>query len=101
MLNDIQCHAQMAKVNRIKGAPEETNHRQRTVTAALPMAIRPTRSKQMRDKRWLFTDLTVAKHDKFLRGQTLESNRSAGMEFIGTDANLGAESVLEAIGKPG
>ena len=45
--------------------------------------------------------VTVADHDPFRRGEPFQTYRSAGMDFIGTDPDFGAEPILKAIGKAG
>src|SRR5271170_2730772 len=47
----------------------------------------------------LFSQLSVADDDKLVAGQFLQAHRAAGVEFVGGDADLGAEAVLTAIGK--
>src|SRR5690606_4677315 len=42
--------------------------------------------------------LAVAKNDIFLRGQALQSDRAACMQLVGGDADLGTETVFEAVG---
>lgn len=43
--------------------------------------------------------LSVALDNKLGRGQLLQPHRSPGMQFLGTDAHLGAHSELSAIGE--
>ena len=49
----------------------------------------------------LYTDMAITKHDPFLRGQPFQAHRTAGVNFVCRNTDLGTESVLEAIGKPG
>src|SRR3989337_2168302 len=46
-------------------------------------------------------DVTVADHDEFLGSQSFQAYRSPRMEFVGADPHLGAESILETVGKTG
>ena len=47
----------------------------------------------------LFSDLTVSENDIFRRGQSLKPHRTSGMELLGADSDLRAESELESVGK--
>ena len=44
-------------------------------------------------------DLTVSHDGIFVRSQLLKSHRSSGMQLLGADPDLCAESKLESIGK--
>ena len=70
------CHRHVGHVHRIKRAAEQDDGFQR----------------------WrLFAYLTIAKHHPFLRGQALKSDRAAGMQFIGRNADFRAKSIFKPI----
>ena len=43
--------------------------------------------------------LAIAEDDPFLAGQSFEADRATGVDLVGGDADFGAESILEAVGK--
>ncbi len=45
--------------------------------------------------------LAVAPHDELGRGELAQPHRSAGVELLGADADLGAEAELVAVHEPG
>ena len=45
------------------------------------------------------SEVSVAEDDELLRCQPLEPDWPARVEFVGADADLGTEPVLEAVGK--
>lgn len=49
----------------------------------------------------LFSDLSVSKDHIFCRCQRLQSHRTSRMELLCADTDLGAESKLESVRKPG
>src|SRR5258708_7237308 len=49
--------------------------------------------------RRLGADLAAAPHDILVAGQLLDADRTASVEFVRTDADLGAHAKLGAIGK--
>ncbi len=46
-------------------------------------------------------DVALAEHHPLERGESLDAHRAARMEFVGADADLGAQAVLEAVGETG
>src|SRR5512134_1759138 len=44
-------------------------------------------------------DLATAENDPLLAGEPLQSDRTAGVQLVGGDADLGAQPVLEAVGE--
>ncbi len=59
--------AQVAEVNRIEGAAENTDGAQ-----------------------GLTSNLSIAEHDEFLRGETFQPDRAARMDFVGGNTDLRA-----------
>jgi len=49
----------------------------------------------------LGADLAVAEHDPFLRGQAVQADGAADVDFVGGNADFRAEAVFEAVGKTG
>src|SRR3989338_2058184 len=47
----------------------------------------------------LLADVSVAEHHEFDRGQPFEPDRTTGMQLVGGDANLDADSLLETVGE--
>ena len=45
--------------------------------------------------------MSIPKDDELLRGEALDPDRPARMELVGADPDLGAETVLEAVGEAG
>src|SRR4051794_34573559 len=45
--------------------------------------------------------VTVAGDDPLVGGQVVGAHRPAGVEFVGADADLGAQAVLAAVGEAG
>ena len=62
-------------------------------TAREVMSSAPWASGQLRP------NMTIPNDDIFLAGQSLKANRPTYVEFVGADADLGAESVLKAIAR--
>ena len=46
-------------------------------------------------------DLAVSAKEVFVGHKTLETDRTAGMQLAGADADLGAEAVAESVSKAG
>src|SRR3989344_5428193 len=47
----------------------------------------------------LFADVPIPEHDEFHRCQSFKSYRSARVQLVGGDADLGAEAIFKAVGK--
>ena len=88
-LTNVQRSAQVSVVDRVEGASEQTQQ----AAHSRPPSTDATDA--------LLTDMTIAKHDPFQRGQTLKADRSARMQLVRADADFGAKPVFEAIGKAG
>ena len=52
-----------------------------------------------RGERQSSANMSVSNHNIFLTGQPFQTHRSAHMQFVGADADLGTESVFEAVGE--
>src|SRR5579859_5346921 len=48
-----------------------------------------------------FPQLAVANDNELVAGQFLEAHRTAGVDFVGGNADLGAEPILAAVGEAG
>lgn len=44
-------------------------------------------------------DMSVAQHDEFLAGQSVEAHRAARMYFVRGNTDFGAKTIFETIGK--
>ena len=82
-------NAQVAVVNRIKAAAEQTDR-------GLAGGVHRRSPRCMSG-----ADMSVSQHDPFLRCEPLQPDRTAGMELVGADANLRAEAVFKAIREAG
>ncbi len=56
-------------------------------------------SRSPKSDRRLAAQLAITDHDVLLAGQTFETHRAAGVQLISRNANLGTQSVFEAIGE--
>lgn len=72
--------AQVTKVNRVEGTTENPDWFQNRVSHSNP-------------------HMAVTQHDVFLRSQTFQAHRSAGVDFIGGNPDLRPQAVFETIGK--
>jgi hypothetical protein len=92
-LAHIQCGPQVAEVDRIEGAAENPYH-----------GVGGRRLERIgidwdKTTRLLLSDLTLTQHHVLLRGQAFQADRTAGVNLIGADADLRAETVLKAVGE--
>src|SRR5262245_22383660 len=67
----------------------------RTSASLMGNSVLPRRENRLSFR--LLADLSVAVNHVLVSCQFLESARSAGVELVGTDANLGSQSKFEAV----
>ncbi len=84
---------QVPAMNRIEGATEDPNYLQTATPFNASSSRHISRFK-------LFAYMTVSDDDKLLGSQSFQAHRSARVQLIGADTNLGAKAVLKPIGEP-
>ncbi len=84
---------QVSTMNRIEGSTKDPDNPQTPTPCNASLSRRISRFK-------LLAYMTVSDNDKFLGSQSFQAHRSARMQFISADTDLGAKPVLEAIGEP-
>ena len=94
--------AQVPEVDRVEGAPEDADRLQSVVQDLFQFHFEGETRRRRASERGsqrsvtdemgleLAAHMAVAQHDVFLRGQAFQSNRAAGVDFVGRNADLRA-----------
>ena len=92
-IDSLQRDPQMATMDRVESTTKQANRRCR-IRLGLSHSV-------CAGRRFSLANLTISEHDPFLRRQPFQANRTTGVKLVGTDTNLGTQSVLKAIRKAG